>query len=121
QSIALAKDIQAMSHTLHSSKLDHLGLASAVVVFCRELSEQHNVRIDFSDEGFPTELPKTVALCLFRVLQEAVTNALRHAAANRITVALRGGADEIRLVVADDGMGFDPEAALRGPGLGLTS
>ena len=90
RALELAKDIQSISHDLHSSKLDYLGLVSASAAFCRELSEQQNVDIDFSHDDIPDDVPKDVALCLFRVLQEAVTNAVKHAGVRHVTVALRG-------------------------------
>src|SRR3974390_131768 len=66
----LGSDIQALSHRLHSSKLENLGLAKAAAGFCKELSDQQKVEIDFHAEGVPKDLPQEVALCLFRVLQE---------------------------------------------------
>jgi PAS domain S-box-containing protein len=119
QAIDLSKDIGIISRRLHSSKLEYLGIASAAGAFCSELSEQKSVAISFSHEGVPDDLPKRVALALFRVLQEALTNAVKHAGVNHFSVALRGGEDEIQLEVVDTGIGFDPQAAVRREGLGL--
>ena len=69
----------------------------------------------------PDDLPEDVALALFRVLQEALGNAVRHAAVCRVSVSLGGSHDEIRLDVTDEGVGFDPEAAMSSHGLGLIS
>ena len=121
RAIELAKDIQVISHRLHSSKLEYLGIASAAGAFCRELSEQQSVAISFSHEGVPQDLPKRVALALFRVLQEASANAVKHAGVNHFSVALRGGEDEIRLEVVDTGIGFDPHDARGRHALGLAS
>src|SRR5215510_12616525 len=71
----LASDIQALSHRLHSSKLEYLGLVAACNGFCRELSERHVVEVEFYSENVPTNLPSEISLCLFRVLQEALQNA----------------------------------------------
>jgi signal transduction histidine kinase len=60
-----------------------------------------------------------VALALFRVLEEALGNAVRHAAVRRVSVSLVGSRDELRLDVADKGVGFDPEAAASSRGFGL--
>jgi len=118
----LSKDIQAISHRLHSSKLEYLGIAAAAGAFCRELSEQQNaVTIAFTEEGVRRDVPKEVALALFRVLQEALTNAVKHAGVSHVNVALRGCEDAIELEVMDTGIGFDPGAALRTHGLGLVS
>jgi signal transduction histidine kinase len=116
--LTLAKDIQALSHRLYPSKLEYLGLVSASRSFCRDLSKQQNVQIAFSHEGVPETVPLDVALSLFRVLQEAVTNAVTHARAG-IDVALRGSARELRLEVSDSGTGFDPDAVLNGHAPGL--
>jgi len=118
---ALGKDIQAISHRLHSSKLDYLGLSSAAGAFCREVSSQRGVTIEFVHQDVPVQLPDGVAISVFRVLQEAVSNAIKHSGANQYRVALRGVDDKLRLEVVDDGCGFDVEAALGGHGLGLIS
>ena len=74
----IAKDIQALSHRLHSSKLEYLGLVAAAKSFCKELSEQQKVEIDFSHTAIPRSVPKEISLCLFRVLQETLQNAVKH-------------------------------------------
>jgi PAS domain S-box-containing protein len=117
----LARDTQAISHRLHSSRLEILGVAAAAASFCRELSEQHNVAIDFTHESIVPGLPKHVSLGLFRVLQEALNNAVKHSGANRISVSLLQEGDEALLTIADNGHGFAPDAAMRGHGLGLIS
>jgi PAS domain S-box-containing protein len=121
QAHELAQDIQAISHSLHSSKLDYLGLVSASAGFCREVFDQQGLEVRFTSHGIPDHLPKDVALCLYRVLQEAVNNAMKHAGAGHVAAALRGDAAEIHLEVVDDGTGFDPEARLDDWGLGLIS
>jgi PAS domain S-box-containing protein len=121
QMAALANDVHAISHRLHSAKLELLGIASAVAGLCRELSEQHQVEIDFSHAGISKNLSKDVALCLLRVSQEALNNALKHAGVRHFKVMLRGTPTEIQLEVSDTGIGFDPEVAIGGRGLGLIS
>jgi PAS domain S-box-containing protein len=118
---AIGKDLQAISHRLHSSKLEFLGVATAAGSFCKELSAQRGVTIDYVHENVPSQLPEGVALNVFRVLQEALTNATKHSGARHYRVALRRVSDELTLEVADDGQGFDVGAALRGHGLGLVS
>ena len=117
----LTKDIQALSHRLHSSKLEYLGLVTAAKSFCRELSEQRNVRIEFKHTDIPSAVPKEISLCLFRVLQEALQNAVRHSGGQDFTVEVRGTQDGIHLMVSDSGIGFDWRHAINGPGLGLIS
>ena len=117
----LGKDIQALSHRLHSSKLDYLGIASAANSFCRELSEQQKVEIDFKHAGIPGSLPKEISLCLFRVLQESLQNAAKHSGVRHFNVDLYGTPEEIQLTVTDLGVGFDPQDAINHRGLGLIS
>jgi PAS domain S-box-containing protein len=121
QVMDLASDVQALSHQLHSPKLDYLGLAAAAASFCRELSDRHSVKIEFHSENIPKELPKEISLCLFRVLQEALQNAIKHSGSRQFQVSLRGGTNELELTVHDSGTGFKPEVSIKGRGLGLTS
>jgi len=118
---AVSGDIQALSHRLHSSKLEHLGLAAASASLCRELSARNHVQIDFHAVSVPNDLSDEISLCLFRVLQEALQNCIKHSGARHFEASLSNGAKEIELTVQDLGSGFDPEEALRGRGLGLTS
>jgi PAS domain S-box-containing protein len=117
----LVSDIHVMSHHLHSSKLDSVGLAVAAAGFCRELSERQKVLIDFTSEGIPRKVPETTSLCLFRVLQEALQNALKHSGAKQFRVSLVGSTNEIQLAICDEGRGFDVEGLPARTGLGLTS
>jgi signal transduction histidine kinase len=117
----LGSDIQSLSHRLHSSKLQYLGLTAAAEEFCRELSDQHGVVIDYVSKGISKDLLPEIALCLYRVLQEALQNAMKHSGARRFEVSLIGIADEIRLTVRDSGTGFDPEQVAQKRGLGITS
>jgi PAS domain S-box-containing protein len=117
----LGMDIQALSHRLHSSKLEYLGIVAAARSFCKELSEQQKVEVEFSTADIPQNLPQEVSLCLFRVLQEALQNAVKHSRVGHFTVQLRGAQDEVELVVSDSGVGFNPDAAMSGRGLGVIS
>ena len=116
----LIRDMQALSHRLHSAKLELLGLVRAATSLCAEVSDLHDVMIDFHAEHVPERLPPDISLCLFRVLQEALQNALKHSGSREVQVSLRGDAREIELRVSDSGVGFD-HAALSRHGLGLTS
>jgi PAS domain S-box-containing protein len=117
----LGKDIQALSHRLHSSKLEYLGLVTAAKSFCRELSEQRNVRIEFKHSDLPAAIPKEISFCLFRVLQEALQNAIKHSAEQNFTVELHGTQAGIRLRVSDSGIGFNWQDAMKRRGVGLIS
>lgn len=117
----ISKDVQALSHRLHSSKLEYLGIATAAKSFCNELSEQHKVHIEFSHSDIPHGLPAEVSLALFRVLQEALQNAVKHSHAQDFKVELRGTPGELHLKVSDPGIGFDQMGAMGSRGLGLIS
>ena len=117
----IGKDIQELSHRLHSSKLEYLGLVTAAKSFCRELSEKHTIRIEFKHSDIPSAVPKEISLCLFRVLQEALRNAVTHSGAGDFMVEMHGSPGEIRLIVSDSGTGFDWRHAINGRGLGLIS
>jgi PAS domain S-box-containing protein len=117
----IADDVQSLSHQLHSSKLDYLGIAAAIKGYCRELSKQHDVDIEFTAINVPVGLPKNISLCLFRVGQEALHNSVKYSGTSRYTVELRGMSDRIQLKVNDSGAGFDVEEARKNPGLGLVS
>jgi len=119
--IEISTDVQALSHQLHSSKLEYLGLAAAAKSFCREVSEMHHVRIDFTQSEVPRNLPKDVALCLFRVLQEALQNAVKYSGTGRCEVSLCGTSVDIELRIRDFGRGFSVDDAMGTKGLGLVS
>jgi len=117
----LESDVQALSHQLHSSKLEYLGLEAAASGFCRELSERQNVTVNLRCESIPEDLSSDIGLCLFRVLQESLHNALKYSGVNEFEVSLNGVSKAIELRVHDSGAGFDAKRIGNGHGLGLTS
>jgi PAS domain S-box-containing protein len=119
QTTRIGNDIQLLSHELHSSNLEYLGIVGAAKNFCREFSQRQKVEIDFQSHDLPIALP--IELSLFRVLQEALRNATKHSGVKRFEVRLWGSTGEINLTVSDLGAGFDQEAAMKSTGLGLTS
>jgi PAS domain S-box-containing protein len=121
QIIEIAADVQGLSHRLHSSKLEYLGLATAAGSFCREFSEKNRVEIVFEHAGIPHDLSKEVSLCLFRVLQEGLRNAVKHSGVRSFAVHLHGKPESIELTVADLGHGFEEKEAFTRHGIGLIS
>jgi signal transduction histidine kinase len=121
QLIRLGDDIQTLSHELHSAKLEQLGFSAAAESFCKEHSEKHKTEIVFQHENVPEKLPAEIGHCLFRVLQEALNNALKHSDAKRIQVSLSGESDVVQLTVRDFGKGFDAREAMNTKGIGLAS
>ena len=120
QTMEISRDVQALSHELHSSKLEYLGVVRGMKGWCHEFAERQGMEIDFKTDVVST-LSFELGLCLFRVLQEAVHNSVKHSGVKRVEVQLMERANEVHLTIEDRGYGFDVEAARQGPGLGLTS
>ena len=117
----ISSDVQSLSHRLHSSRLEYLGIVAATRSFCRDFSALQNVEVDFSHDDIPRSIPHDVSLCLFRVLQEALHNAAKYSQGRHFQVRLSYSANQLGLTVSDHGVGFDPDSALHKGGLGLTS
>jgi len=81
------------------------------------LGEQQKVEVDFIHADIPDTVPQEISLCLFRVLQESLHNAVKHSGVRHFEVELRGASDAIHLTMRDLGLGFDPEGAMKGRGL----
>jgi PAS domain S-box-containing protein len=117
----VSSDIHNLSHQLHPSKLDTLGLVASLKGFCREFSVQHNVQVQFVLSDIPAPIPKAVTLCLFRIVQEALRNVVKHSGAAEAKIELSVRDDRIDLCISDSGVGFSPESAKGNAGLGLIS
>jgi signal transduction histidine kinase len=117
----IAADVHALSHNLHWSKLDVLGFATAMEMLCKEVGDQYQVRVALHAHDVPTQLPPETALCLYRILQEALQNAAKHSGVGDVDVRLWGTGDDMNLEVRDRGAGFDLETSKRSPGIGLVS
>lgn len=119
---SLSRDVHALAYRLHPSVLDDLGLVEALRVECERIGRRGAALVAFDAGAAADAVRGERALCLFRVAQEALRNAARHARATRIDAGLRGTADGgVELSVADDGCGFDPLAARERASLGLAS
>jgi signal transduction histidine kinase len=117
----IASDVQALSHQLHSSRLELLGVAVAMRNFCAEFAIQQKAVVDFESDNLPSRLRSDISLCLYRVLQEALQNAAKHSGALAFDVRLWASDGEVHLTIADRGKGFDVSAARRERGIGLAS
>src|SRR4030095_10404903 len=117
---SIATNLHDLSDRVHPAKLRLIGLIPALRALERELSESE-MAIVVTHENVPPVLPHDLTLCLFRVVQEALQNALEHSHANHVSVQVRTDSPAwLPLTVADDGVGFDVDAD-RGEGLGLVS
>jgi signal transduction histidine kinase len=115
-----SQDVQRISHQLHSSKLQYLGLATALKDLLLEFRSQYQIAGEFQFRDIPTPLDSEVSLTLFRVAQEALRNAGKHSAARNIRIELIGETVGLLLRISDDGVGFDPSTKTS-CGLGMIS
>jgi PAS domain S-box-containing protein len=120
QMAEVSNDVQALSHELHSSKLEYLGAVAGIKSWCKEFSERQKIEVDFRSDVYSV-LPREIGLTLFRVLQEALHNAVKHSGVKHVEVQLREESGEIHVIVSDLGRGFDLNSVLQAKGLGLTS
>ena len=117
----LGSDLHSLSHRLHSSTLDILGLVAALRSLCEEFRDYHSIDVNFVEEEVPRNIPREVALCLFRITQEALQNVKKHSRADSAEVRVEGLEQKIHLSVSDRGTGFDQGAASRQSGIGIRS
>jgi len=116
----IASGVHRLSHRLHPARLQAIGLVPTLEALCRDTSRQWGTPVDFEHAGVRDPFDPDLALCLYRVTQEALHNVVRHSGATHAAVRLRGSADQVSLEIVDNGSGF----ALRdreGTGLGLVS
>jgi signal transduction histidine kinase len=115
----IATSVHDLSHRLHPARLQLIGLVDALDGLQAEMARS-DLTIAFTHENIPSTLAPALELCLFRIAQEALQNALKHSHARRVSVELRGKSGGIELTIVDDGVGFNVDAA-SSRGLGLLS
>jgi len=115
----ISADLQALSHELHSPALSLLGIDKSLKRLCDDMSTRLALDIDFKAWHVPRSVPPKVSLCLFRVLQEALTNVLKHSGTTRAAVRLTGTPEAIELKVRDHGCGMPSDRLAMTPGVGL--
>jgi len=120
QASEISYDVQAMSHDLHSAKLEYVGVVAGIDSWCREFAERQKMHVDFQSDA-PSVLPLEVGISLFRILREALHNVIKHSGVRRVEVRLREHFGEIHLTTKDSGKGFNVESAMKNKGLGLIS
>ncbi len=119
--VELSIDVHAMSRRLHPSILDDLGLADAVASECAMFRKRDGIVVNYRVENISREVPPNIAVCLYRIVQEALRNISRHAGATEVAISLVGENQAIRLSIKDNGKGFDPGQKTSQVGLGLDS
>jgi PAS domain S-box-containing protein len=121
QAQEMAAEIHRLSYRLHPAKLDHLGLAPAMKSLCNELTESGRLRVEFHQTGFPATLNSDVTLCIYRIAQESLRNCVKHSGAESARVVLTRTRHAVRLLVSDNGCGFNTKTASMYKGLGFNS
>jgi len=117
----LGTDLHSLSHRLHSSTLETLGLVAGVRGFCEEFAEQQGMQVDYAHENVPHGIPRDVAVCIFRIAQEGLRNVKRHSGVNRAEVRLEWLGEKLHLSVTDQGKGFNPNQPRADAGIGIRS
>jgi len=102
----LSDDLRLITHQLHPAALEHLGLISALRSLCAEFSRHEGIRVWFSIEKEMGRVPSDIAICLYRITQEALRNVVKHSGASEAWVRIVENRDEIQLSIEDKGMGF---------------
>lgn len=117
----LGADLHVLSHRLHSSTLENLGLVAGAKAFCEEFTGQQEIQVDFTYDNLPSGISGDVALCLFRILQEGLRNVKKHSGADRAEVRLEVAGDKLHLSIFDHGRGFDSKVSSSQTGIGIRS
>jgi len=121
QLITLSEDVSTISRQIHPAILKDLGLVRAINSQCVRFSDREGIDVDFQAQDVPDTVPKGIALCLYRIIQESLRNIAKHSQATRVEISLKGQDERILLHIIDDGAGFVPREARRTPGIGLAS
>jgi PAS domain S-box-containing protein len=117
----ISRKISSISHELHSSEFDVLGLVRAVKLVCDKWAKRHAISMDLVCDQIPGDIDRTSAISFFRIIQEALHNIDKHSGASHVEVRMTGSGSGLTLSIIDDGRGFDLERARVSPGLGLIS
>jgi signal transduction histidine kinase len=117
----IGADLHTLSHRLHSSTLERLGLVPAVKALCQEFTIQQGIKVEFSTDSVPRSVHPDVALCLFRIVQEGLRNVKKHSRVDSAQVRLDKVGDRLYVFVSDEGDGFDISSIGNKEGLGILS
>jgi len=117
----VADEVHNLSRQLHPSILDDLGLVQAVEAECAAFTKKTGIDLSFVPHDFPDSVPQPLALCLYRVIREALQNMGKHSRAAAASITLQGVSDGIRLLIQDKGVGFDSQEVKKKAGIGLSS
>jgi signal transduction histidine kinase len=117
----LSSALHELSHELHPLKLEQLGLVTSIQSLCKEVFENHSLKIEFLAEPTSFSVPPEIALCLYRIVQESLRNIIKHSGAKEATICMTSKEDELHLEITDCGKGFDTTRLGNQGGLGFIS
>lgn len=113
----LSTFVHNLSHQLHPAKVEQLGLLVALRALCRDASASHELIIDFNSGNIDRPIPQQIGLCLYRIAQEGLRNAIKHSEADGIEVTVRQCGVDLVLTIVDNGKGFIDSEHFSGLGL----
>jgi signal transduction histidine kinase len=116
---SVLENLHRLAMDLRPASLDHLGLVAALRQYAEAVSDQHSLVVQFETVGFHDRLPSDVESSIYRMVQEALTNVIRHARATRVDVLLEQRDNKLVVIVEDNGVGFNPTAVMQNGRLGL--
>ena len=117
----LSQDIRQISHHLHPSILEDLGLTAALEELCEEFSAMDGPEVTFEHDAVPKDLPSEIATCLYRVGQEALQNVSKHARASQVRLTIRGKPEGLSFCIHDNGVGLNSDEGKPRAGMGIVS
>jgi PAS domain S-box-containing protein len=117
----VAEEVHDLSRQLHPSILDDLGLFQAVQAECTAFTKKTGIDLSFMPHDFPDKVPQQSALCIYRIIREGLQNIAKHSRATAASITLQGLSGGIRLLIQDQGIGFDPNEVKKKAGIGLSS
>jgi signal transduction histidine kinase len=117
----IGADLHTLSHRLHSSTLERLGLVPGITSLCNEFAAQQGIEVDLLTDAVPRSVHPDVALCLFRIVQEGLRNLKKHSGAAKAQVRLHRLGDRLVVMVYDDGTGFSAHDLGSKEGIGIRS
>jgi PAS domain S-box-containing protein len=112
----ISGDVYKLSHEIHPSRLETLGLVATMKASCREFSDQHQIRVLFTEDRVPHDISREIGVCVYRVVQETLRNVVRHSHATEATVRMTCDERGLHVRISDDGAGFN---AVEGEASGL--
>src|SRR5688572_8807265 len=115
----VSSEVHKLSHQLHPANLEQLGLVTATRALCQAFSKRGALSVEFNHDDIPADLDQKIALCLYRITQEALQNTIKHSHATHAKILLHRENDSIHLLVSDNGQGFDMVDASNHASLGL--